>query len=116
MFDQVGIVEIDPGGKSEEAVMDEALVDGVEDIEYDADVAVIYTQPTMLAGVRDALRARGARISDAYLGMRPKTKIELSGSELSLALSFLEALDEHEDAQRVFSNLDFSRVPLEALT
>jgi YebC/PmpR family DNA-binding regulatory protein len=116
MFDQVGIVEIDRGGKSEEAVMDEALVDGVEDIEYDADVAVIYTQPTMLAGVRDALRARGARISDAYLGMRPKTKIELSGSELSLALSFLEALDEHEDAQRVFSNLDFSRVPLEALT
>jgi YebC/PmpR family DNA-binding regulatory protein len=116
MFDPVGIVEIDPGGKSEEAVMDEALVDGVEDIEYDADVAVIYTQPTMLAGVRDALRSRGARISDAYLGMRPKTKIELSGSELSLALSFLEALDEHEDAQRVFSNLDFSRVPLEALT
>jgi YebC/PmpR family DNA-binding regulatory protein len=116
MFDPVGIVEIDPAGKSEDAVMEEALVDGVEDIEYDADVAVIYTQPTMLAGVRDALRTRGARISDAYLGMRPKTKIELSGGELSAALGFLDALDEHEDAQRVFSNLDFSAVPVEALT
>jgi YebC/PmpR family DNA-binding regulatory protein len=116
MFDPVGILEIDPGGKSEDAVMEEALVEGVEDIEYDADVAVIYTQPTMLAGVRDALRAKGARISDAYLGMRPKTKIELIGSELSAALAFLEALEEHEDAQRVFSNLDFSQVPVEALT
>ncbi|HLY00949.1 MAG TPA: YebC/PmpR family DNA-binding transcriptional regulator [Candidatus Cybelea sp.] len=116
MFDPVGIVEIDPGGKSEDAVMEEALVDGVEDIDYDPEVAVIYTQPTMLAGVRDALRARGARISDAYLGMRPKTKIELTGSELSVALAFLDALDEHEDAQRVFSNLDFSRIPVEALT
>jgi transcriptional/translational regulatory protein YebC/TACO1 len=114
MFDPVGIVEIDPAGKSEDAVMEEALVDGVEDIEYDAEVAVIYTQPTMLAGVRDALRTRGTRISDAYLGMRPKTKIELSGSDLSKALAFLEGLDEHEDAQRVFSNLDFSRVPVEA--
>jgi YebC/PmpR family DNA-binding regulatory protein len=116
MFDPVGIVEIDPAGKSEDAVMEEALVDGVEDIEYDADVAVIYTQPAMLAGVRDALRARGARISDAYLGMRPKTKIELSGGALSAALAFLDALDEHEDAQRVFSNLDFSAIPVEALT
>jgi YebC/PmpR family DNA-binding regulatory protein len=116
MFDPVGIVEIDPAGKSEDAVMEVALVDGVEDIEYDADVAVIYTQPTMLAGVRDALRTRGARISDAYLGMRPKTKIELSGGELSAALGFLEALDEHEDAQRIFSNLDFSAVAVEALT
>ena len=116
MFDPVGILEIDPAGKSEDAVMEEALVDGVEDIEYDADVAVIYTQPAMLAGARDALRVRGARISDAYLGMRPKTKIELSGAELNAALAFLDALDEHEDAQRVFSNLDFSAVPVEALT
>jgi YebC/PmpR family DNA-binding regulatory protein len=115
MFDPVGIVELDPGGKSEDAMMEEALVDGVEDIEYDADVAVIYTQPAMLAGVRDSLRTRGARISDAYLGMRPKTKVELSGNELSAALAFLDALDEHEDAQRVFSNLDFSRVPMETL-
>jgi YebC/PmpR family DNA-binding regulatory protein len=116
MFDPVGIVELDPGGKSEDALMEEALVDGVEDIEYDADVAIIYTQPTMLADVRDALRARGARISDAYLGMRPKTKIERNGNDLTAALAFLDALDEHEDAQRVFSNLDFSHVPMEAFT
>ncbi len=116
MFDPVGFVELDPAGKSEEAVMEEALVDGVEDIEYENDLAVVYTQPTMLAGVRDALRSAGLRISDAYLGVRPKTKLVLAGKELSAALGFLDALEDQEDAQRVFSNLDLSQVPLEALT
>ncbi|MFY9663462.1 MAG: YebC/PmpR family DNA-binding transcriptional regulator [Candidatus Cybelea sp.] len=115
MFDPVGVVEADPAGKSEDALMEEALIDGVEDIEYDEELAIVYTQPTRLAGVRDALRARGMKISDAYLGMRPKTKIELQGAPLSAALAFLEAIEEHEDAQRVFSNLDFSSVPAEAL-
>lgn len=115
MFDPVGVVEIDPAGKSEEALMDEALIDGVEDIDYDEELTTIYTPPAQLAGVRDGLRAKGCKISDFYLGMRPKTKIELKGAQLTAALGFLEALEEHEDVQRVFSNLDFSLVPAEAL-
>ncbi|HZV76683.1 MAG TPA: YebC/PmpR family DNA-binding transcriptional regulator [Candidatus Babeliales bacterium] len=114
LFDPVGIVEIDPAGKSEEALMDQALIEGVEDIEYDRELSIIYTQPARLAGVRDELRAR-AKMSDAYLGMRAKTKLELQGNELTAALTFLETLEEHEDVQRIFSNLDFSRVPAEAL-
>jgi YebC/PmpR family DNA-binding regulatory protein len=116
MFDPVGIIELDPVGKSEEAVMEEALVDGVEDIEYEPELTVIYTQPTMLAGARDALRGLGMRLSDAYLGVRPRMKLVLTGGRLSAALAFLDALEEHEDAQRVFSNLDLSAVPEEALT
>jgi YebC/PmpR family DNA-binding regulatory protein len=115
MFDAVGIIELDPAGKSEDALMEEALIDGVEDIEYDAELAIIYTVPGSLAEVRDNLRQRGAKISDVYLGMRAKTKLELQGAELKAALAFLDALDEHEDAARVFSNLDFSSVPAEAL-
>jgi YebC/PmpR family DNA-binding regulatory protein len=115
MFDAVGIVEVDPAGRSEDALMEDALIDGVEDIEYDADLAVIYTLPTRLAGVRDDLRTRDIRVSDAYLGMRARTKLELQSAELSAALAFLEALEEHEDVQRLFSTLDFAVVPAEAL-
>jgi YebC/PmpR family DNA-binding regulatory protein len=115
MFDPVGVVELDPAGRSEDALMEQTLIDGVEDIDYDEELAVIYTQPTRLAGVRDDLRANGFKISDAYLGMRAKTKLELQGDELSVALAFLDALEEHEDVQRHFSNLDFSHVPAEAL-
>jgi YebC/PmpR family DNA-binding regulatory protein len=115
MFDAVGVIEVDPGGKTEDAFIEEHLIDGVEDVEFDDELAAIYTQPARLADVRDALRSRSARISDVYLGMRAKTKLELQGNDLQAALAFLEALEEHEDVQRVFNNLDFSRVPLEAL-
>ncbi len=115
IFDPVGILELDPAGKAEEAVIEEALIDGVDDIEYEIELALIYTEPARLAGVRDDLRGRGAKISDAYLGMRPKNKLQLQGDELSEALAVLEALEEHEDVQRLFSNLDFSNVPAEAL-
>jgi YebC/PmpR family DNA-binding regulatory protein len=115
LFDSVGVVEVDPAGKSEDAFMEETLIDGVEDIDYENDFAVVYTAPTKLADVRDEMRAAGAKISDAYLGMRAKAKLELRDLQLQDALAFLEALDEHEDVQRVFSNLDFSRIPAEAL-
>ncbi|MGB8964915.1 MAG: YebC/PmpR family DNA-binding transcriptional regulator [Candidatus Cybelea sp.] len=115
MFDPVGIIELDPAGKSEDALIEEALIEGVEDMDYDEELAVIYTLPAKLAGVRDALRADAGKISDVYLGVRAKTKVELQGAELSAALAFLEALEEHEDIQRAFSNLDFASVPAEAL-
>ncbi len=115
MFDAVGVVETDPAGKSEDAFTEDALVEGVEDVEYDPEFASVYTSPAKLASARDALRERGVKIEDVYLGMRAKTKIALHGDALTAALRLLEALDEHEDVQRVFSNLDVSDVSLEAL-
>lgn len=115
MFDAVGIVEAEPDVKSEDAFTEKALVDGVEDVEFDPAFASIYTTPAKLASVRDALRDRGMKIDDAYLGMRAKTKVEMEGDALNAALRFLDALDEHEDVQRVFSNLDLNNVSLEAL-
>jgi YebC/PmpR family DNA-binding regulatory protein len=115
MFDTVGIIEAKPGALSEDAFTEAALVDGVDDVEYDPEGCAIYTAPAQLASARDALRATGMKITQAYLGVRAKTKLELAGAELAAALAFLEALEEHEDVQRVFSNLDVSDVALEAL-
>jgi YebC/PmpR family DNA-binding regulatory protein len=116
MFDPVGIVELDPKGRSEEWLTEEVLVDGVDDFEYEKELATVYTRPASLASVRDALQARGLSVSDAYLGMRAKSRIELRGTQLSQAVAFLEALDEHEDVQRFFSNLELTAAMAEALS
>ena len=108
MFEPVGVVEIDPKNMGEERLTEEILVDGVEDLEYDDGGSSVYTQPAAVAAVRDALRERGLVVTDAYLGMRAKNKVELHGAQLSQALAFLEALDDHEDIQRIFSNLELS--------
>jgi YebC/PmpR family DNA-binding regulatory protein len=114
MFDPVGIVVVDPAGKSEDALTEKALVDGVIDLEY-GEPAEIYTEPAALAGARDALRAAGLKIVGFHLGVRAKQKASPQGEELNAALGFLEAVEEHEDVQRAFSNLDVSEAALEAL-
>lgn len=114
MFDPVGVVEIDPQERSEDDLTEAALVDGVIDVDY-GQPSEIYTDPAQLSGVRGSLQKAGLKVSDAFLGMRAKQKASLSGADLSEALDFLETLEEHEDAQRVFSNLDVSEAALEAL-
>jgi YebC/PmpR family DNA-binding regulatory protein len=115
MFDAVGIVEVDPQQMSEDRLMERSLVDGVIDLEYGEPVSYVYTGPAQLSSVRDALRAARLKVSDAYLGMRAKQKIAPQGNELSEVLAFLDALEEHEDVQRVFSNIEISEAAMGAL-
>jgi YebC/PmpR family DNA-binding regulatory protein len=115
MFDAVGILEVDPQGVSEDALTESALVDGVIDVDYSETRAYIYTEPAQLAAARDALRG-GLKLADVYLGVRAKQTVAPEGSELAAALAFLDVLEEHEDVQHVFSNLDVSEAALEALT
>ena len=115
MFDAAGVIEIDPQGTGEDEFTERCLLEGVQDVEY-AEPATVFTDPTALTRTRDSLHTAGLKISDAYLGMRPKTKIHISGSDdVSAALQFLDALVEHEDVQRVFSNVEFSDAALESL-
>jgi YebC/PmpR family DNA-binding regulatory protein len=115
MFDAVGIVEVDPQGLHEDALMERALVDGVVDVEYEEPASSVFTEPAQLASARDALQGAGLKVTDAYLGMRAKQRVALTGGELSAALALLDALEEHEDVQRVFSNLEISEAAMEAL-
>jgi len=115
MFDTVGIVEVDPQGRSEDALTEAALVDGVVDVDYSEDAATVYTETAHLASAREALRAAGLKVVDAYLGVRAKQTVAPEGGALSEVLAFLDILDSHEDVAHVFSNLDVSDAALEAL-
>ena len=115
MFDAVGIVETDAQGRSEDRLTEDALVDGVIDVEYGDPLAIVYTEPASLTTARDALRARGFKITAAYLGMRAKQRVAPVGEELAAALAFLDAVEDNDDVQLVFSNLEVSDAAMEAL-
>jgi YebC/PmpR family DNA-binding regulatory protein len=114
MFDPCGIIEVDAQGKTEDQVTEEALIDGVVDVHY-GQPCEILTEPAALQTVREELSRRGFKITHFSLGMQPKTGAAVPESELPAVLNFLEALEEHEDTQRVFSNLDVNEAALEAL-
>jgi YebC/PmpR family DNA-binding regulatory protein len=115
MFDAYGIAEVDPQGKSEDAVTEAALVDGVVDVEYSPEETLVYTETAQLASAREGLSKAGLKVVAAYLGMRAKQFVSPEGAQLREALEFLEELESHEDIQHVFSNLEVSDAAMEAL-
>lgn len=119
MFASRGVVEVDPGKLGEDELTEKALVDGVIDVRYsdsdDGASAEIVTEPTALMAVKDALEAQGVRVRSAQLAMEPTQTARPGGADAEKVLTFLDALEEHEDVQRVFSNADFDEAQLEAL-
>lgn len=85
-----------------------ALIDaGVEDVEETPDGIEVYTQPDKLAEVRGKIEELGYEVITSELYMKPKNLITLTDKrDASRALAFLESLEEHDDVQRVFANLD----------
>jgi YebC/PmpR family DNA-binding regulatory protein len=114
MFAARGIVEVEPGRLSEDDLTEKALVDGVIDVRF-GEPAEVVTEPQALMAVKDALEAQGLRVRSAQLAMEPTQTSRPSGADAEKVLTFLDALEEHEDVQRVYSNADFDEAQLEAL-
>jgi YebC/PmpR family DNA-binding regulatory protein len=120
MFASRGIVAVDPGKLSEDELTEKALVDGVIDVRYSpspdsGQAAEVVTEPQALMAVKDALEAQGVRVTSAELAMEATQTAHPDGDDAEKVLTFLDALEEHEDVQRVYSNADFDDAQLEAL-
>jgi YebC/PmpR family DNA-binding regulatory protein len=115
MFEQRGVVEVKPGGLSEDALTERVLVEGVVDVRFDPDVTEVVTEPAALMAVKDELEAAGLRVAAARLTMEAKQIAHPTDADTAKVLTFLEALEEHEDVQNVFSNVDVDDAALEAL-
>jgi YebC/PmpR family DNA-binding regulatory protein len=119
MFDPRGLLEVENADLDEDALTEAALVDGVIDVRYDDGSqegrSIVSTEPSDLAHVRDALTGSRIRVTSMVLGVEPKTSVVPSGDDLKQVVSFLDALEEHEDVQRVYSNAELDLAQLEAL-
>jgi YebC/PmpR family DNA-binding regulatory protein len=114
IFEQRGIVVVNPKGMNEDALTEKCLVDGVIDVRYDPDATEIITEPAQVMAVKDALEAIGVSVKSAQLAMEPKQSAHPTGEAATKVLTFLDALDEHEDVQHVFSNVEFDDAALAA--
>jgi YebC/PmpR family DNA-binding regulatory protein len=114
MFEQRGLIEADAGGLAEDDFTEKALVDGVVDVRFGEPVEIV-TEPTLLMAVKDALESAGVRVRTAQLVMEAKQTVRPSAADTDKVLAFLDALEEHEDVQNVYSNADFDEAALEAL-
>ncbi|GAC1348816.1 MAG: YebC/PmpR family DNA-binding transcriptional regulator [Vulcanimicrobiaceae bacterium] len=119
IFESRGLLEVENGTLGEDALTEAAIVDGVVDVRYEDGSAdgrsVVSTEPGELAAVRNALVAKKLRVTSMVLGSEPKQTVSPAGSDLEAVVAFLDALEEHEDVQRVYSNAELDLAALEAL-
>ncbi|MBE3552098.1 MAG: YebC/PmpR family DNA-binding transcriptional regulator [Kyrpidia tusciae] len=114
MFERKGVIEISREGfpGSEDDAMMAALEAGAEDFTAEEDRYVITVAPEQLREVRENLEKAGVPIEEAEVTFVPQTTVNLEGDEAQRMLDLLEALEEHDDVQNVFSNVDLNNEDL----
>ena len=104
LFSQKGLIV---AGGPEEDVMLTALDAGAEDIEDNGDGTYeVVTAPSDLVEVRGALDVDGITIESADITQRPSNWVPVGESDARKLLRLIDALDDLDDVQAVFSNYD----------
>jgi YebC/PmpR family DNA-binding regulatory protein len=107
MFDRKGVVMVNRDDGPEEDRMFEIVVEtGADDLVLEGDQWQVTTSPATLAAVRSALEGEGILIVSAELAMQPQTTVRVEGGQARQVLALVEALDDLEDVQAVYSNFD----------
>lgn len=114
LFENRGVVTVESNTRDAEEIALRAIDAGAEDVKTERDYTEIYTRPEDLEAVRQAIE-ESEHVISAELSMLPKTTVLLDESKAIQALSFLDQLEELDDVQRVFSNIDFSEATSEKL-
>ena len=74
----------------------------------------VYTTPETFEEVRDTIAGSGIEITLEEISMIPQTTIKVEGKQAEQLLRLLEALDENDDVQNVYSNFDIPDEILES--
>nr|HID12747.1 YebC/PmpR family DNA-binding transcriptional regulator [Anaerolineae bacterium] len=107
-FDRKGYIAVAPDGADEETVFEVAVEAGAEDVVFSDDLIEIYAGLEHFQAVRQALQDAGIRFETAELAMVPKTMMRLGEKETLQVMGIIDALEELDDVQQVYSNLDIS--------
>jgi YebC/PmpR family DNA-binding regulatory protein len=95
-------------GVTEDQAMEIALEAGADDISASGGTVEVHTAIGDLDAVKDAFEKAGLACTTAEITFVPSSSLELEGKELNSAMRLLEALDDLDDVQKVWSNIDFS--------
>ena len=106
MFDKKGYLVVEQSATDEDTLMEVALDAGAEDVREDGDNFEVITEPSDFEDVRSAIEAAGIVTIDAEVTMLPQTVTPVAGKEAEQMVRFMEALEDCDDVQKVYTNAD----------
>ncbi|GMR19655.1 MAG: YebC/PmpR family DNA-binding transcriptional regulator [Gammaproteobacteria bacterium] len=114
LFNRIGVLSY-PQGTDEDTLMEAALEAGAEDVASLNDGSLeVVTAADSFHAVSEAMKAAGLMPEMAELTERAGIETLLEGEAGEKVLHLLDALEELDDVQNVYSNADFPTELLEA--
>ncbi len=107
MFDRKGVIEVKGKNIDEDELMTLGLDSGMSDMEANDEGFTLYCEPSDLDTLQKALEEAKYVVDNAEVSMIAKTPVEVSDPESARkVLRLVDALEEHDDVQNVYSNFD----------
>lgn len=114
IFEKKGYIVVDKKAKPEEELFELALEAGADDLRDDEDNFEIITAPENFDSVLGAIKSAGIEPQVAEVENVPQNHIKLEGSDARQMLKLMEALEDHDDVQKVSANFDISEADMAA--
>jgi len=114
-FDRKGQIFIKNNDIDEDVFFEKLLELGAEDMSYSTESIEIITNIDDFDNLRDGLVSENHELISAEISMIPKNSIKIEGKPAEHMLKMLEALEECDDVQNVYSNFDIDDEIIEAI-
>ena len=112
LFDKKGYIVVDKAAKSEEELFELVIEAGADDLRDDVDNFEIITAPENFDAVLSAVKGAGVEPQVAEVEMVAQNYVKLEGNEARQMLKLMEALEDHDDVQKVSANFDISEADM----
>jgi len=116
-FDRRGQIIVDESAASEEKLMEVALEAGAEDLVHDDGAFEILTDPSVFGDVCDALESAGIETVSKEVTLLPNLTVPVDDPAVArTVLKFVAALEDNDDVQDVYTNMDMTDAVMEAVS
>ncbi|MDX2183950.1 MAG: YebC/PmpR family DNA-binding transcriptional regulator [Gemmatimonadaceae bacterium] len=113
LFDRKGVVSIERSRGEEDTVMEAALDAGADDFVAEPEGYTVYTEPSQLHAVKQALDAKGLVAAEAALEWVPKSRVSVSGEAAKQLAKLIDTLEDLDDVQKVEGNFEMDDASFE---
>ncbi len=116
MFKKQGLIVYDKSAVDEDKVTELAIELGADDIRAEGDSLLVVTEPKAFESIRDGLKGGGLpEPLSAEVTMVPQNTVKLVGKDAEGAVKLVAALEDNDDVQNVYSNMDVDESVLESV-
>ena len=103
-FHKKGLIIVPTSALGEDDLMSLVLDAGAEDLKTEGDVYTIVTAPDAFEAVRKAIETKKLKVDSAEIQMVAENTVKVEGKDAENVIKLMEALEEHDDVQRVHAN------------